>query len=180
MRGAVSDGRPYRDLSALSAVPVGPVVWSAFLRQKKQGHFSENGEEVLVKDGKRPRLRRHSAEFRVEIAQRMLAGECVMALSKRYSLPRSMMYRWRDAYQHGGPAALSGAVGRRSGAAGPVAPAAKGDVEQRLRREVAELQRKVGQQAVEIDFFRRVFKRVEELPKANRRGGGASTPRSDE
>ena len=131
-------------------------------------------------DGKRSRMRRHSPEFRIEIAQRMLAGECVMALSKRYGLPRSMMYRWRDAYQKGGPAAVSGPVGRPGGVGGSVPAAAKGDREERLRREVAELQRKVGQQAVEVDFFRKVFKRVEELPKANRRGGGASTPRSDE
>ena len=131
-------------------------------------------------DGKRPRMRRYSPEFRIEIAQRMLAGECVMALSKRHGLPRSMMYRWREAYQKAGPAALSGSVGRPSGVGESATAGAKGDREERLRREVAELQRKVGQQAVEVDFFRKVFKRVEELPKANRRGGGASTPRSDE
>ena len=54
------------------------MVWSAFLRQRKQGHFSVKGEEVSVTDGKRPRMRRYSPEFRIEIAQRMLAGECVM------------------------------------------------------------------------------------------------------
>jgi hypothetical protein len=52
-------------------------------------------------------------------------------------------------------------------------------VEEQLRRKVAELERKVGQQAVEIDFFKRVFKRLDELPKAKRVGGDASTAKSD-
>jgi transposase-like protein len=33
----------------------------------------------------------------------MLNGECVAALSERYQLPRSMMYRWRDAYRKDPP-----------------------------------------------------------------------------
>lgn len=56
--------------------------------------------------------RRHSHEFKIEIEQRMLNGECVSALSEQYGLPRRMMYRWRDAYRKVGPA---GCVGRSEG-----------------------------------------------------------------
>lgn len=63
------------------------------------------------------RPRRHSHEFRVEIAQRMLNGECVKALSEQYGLPRSMMYRWRDAYRKGGPEGLQRRIGRPSSSA---------------------------------------------------------------
>jgi transposase len=125
--------------------------------------------------------RRHSAEFRIEIAQRMLAGESVMALSRRFGLARSMMYRWRAAYREKGVPGLSRPVGRSPGASAVAqAPSAQrgAKVEEQLRRKVAELERKVGQQAVEIDFFKEVFKRLDELPKAPRRGGDASTAKS--
>lgn len=135
--------------------------------------------------GESVKNRRHSPEFRLEIAQRMAAGESVMALARRYGLARSMMYRWLAAYREHGVAGLSGAAGRPSAAVASPKPkrgaAAKGTkVEEQLRRKVAELERKVGQQAVEIDFFKRVFKRLEELPKAKRRGGEASTAKSGE
>jgi len=122
--------------------------------------------------------RRHSSEFRIEIAQRMLAGENVVALSKQHNLARSQMYRWRDTYRREGPAGLSRFQGRSPGG-GPAKPVV-GDTEQQLRQQIAELERKLGQQAVEIDFFKGVFKRLEERPPASPRSGSASTPRSDE
>jgi transposase len=126
--------------------------------------------------------RRHSPEFRIEIAERMVAGESVTALSAQHELPRSMMYRWRDAYRKAGPSALSRQVGRPPGfAAAAARPDAKAaHTEEQLRQTISDLERKVGRQAVEIDFFKGVFKRLEELPKARRRGGEASTPRSGE
>jgi transposase-like protein len=128
-------------------------------------------------------VRKHSPEFKLAIVERMLAGENVQALAKQHKLPRSGMYRWRDAYRLEGLAGLQRGKGRlASGSAPPPAKrAAAGRAsaeEQRLRQRVAELERKIGQQAVEIDFFKGVFKRLEELPKAKRRGGDASTPRS--
>jgi transposase-like protein len=122
--------------------------------------------------------RRHSTEFRIEIAARMLAGENVKALSERYQLPRSMMYRWRDAYRKDGAAGFSRSVGRPRQCVKPVS--GQTNTSERMRQRIAELERKVGQQAVEIDFFKGVFKRLEELPKTRRRGGEASTRRSDE
>jgi transposase-like protein len=125
----------------------------------------------------------HTPEFRLEIVERMLSGESVIALAGQYRLARSMMYRWREAYRLEGAAGLARTPGRSPGrAARPQTGAGAGSkvsgVEQRLRQKVSELERKVGQQAVEIDFFKGVFKRLEELPKAKRRGGDASTPRS--
>lgn len=123
--------------------------------------------------------RAHTPEFKLQIVERMLAGENVVSLASRYKLPRSMMYRWRDAYRLEGTAGLA----RRPGAAGkaPVRRAGGSEtspLEAKLRQRIAELERKVGQQAVEIDFFKGVFKRLDELPKVRRRGGDASTPRS--
>ena len=50
--------------------------------------------------------RQHSPEFRIEIAARMVAGENVSALAEKYSLRRSVMYRWREAYVRSGAAGL--------------------------------------------------------------------------
>lgn len=125
--------------------------------------------------------RRHTAAFRTEIVEKMVSGINVTALAKLHKLPRSMMYRWREAYRNQGPAGLEGVQGRppkKTSSVRKTAPRQPVSVEERLRERIAELERKVGQQAVEIDFFRGVFKRLEELPKAKRRGGAASTPRS--
>lgn len=126
------------------------------------------------------RPRRHSQEFRVEIAQRMLNGECVKALSEQYQLPRSMMYRWCDAYRKSGPEGLQRPIGRPPGRASNPTAITKSSAEQTLRRRVAELEQTIGRQSVEIDFFKGVFKRLEAQPQASRRGGAASTRRSDE
>lgn len=123
-------------------------------------------------------VRRHSVEFKIEIAQRMLAGESSAALSRQYRLPRSMMYRWRNAYREHGASGLRKRVGRPLGRS-PASLNSGGAAEEKLRRRIAELEQKVGRQAVENDFLRRVFKRVSELPKVRGRGGNASTPKSE-
>lgn len=118
-----------------------------------------------------PQKRRHSPEFRVNIVQRMLAGENVMALSKQHGLARSMMYRWRDAYRWRGEPGLGKP---------PRSRAAPGEDGKKLRERIAALEQTIGRQAVEIDFFKGVFKRLKESPKAQRRGDKASTRRSGE
>ena len=134
----------------------------------------------------------HSPEFRVESAEKMLAGGNVSALAEEFDLPRSMMYRWRDTYRSDGPAGLERPRGRPPGIGKPPKPQSPGSTRgsvskapgssdgaaEALRARIAELERKVGQQAVEIDFFKRVFRRLEELPKAPKRGGDASTRKS--
>ena len=122
--------------------------------------------------------RKHAPEFRAEIARRMVAGECVIGLSKEYKLARSMMYRWRDAYRKDGAVGVIRGGGRPSRVA-QQKPAAAISTEEKLQQRIAELERKVGQQACEIDFFERVFKRLEELPKAKRLGGEAFMRKSD-
>jgi len=126
----------------------------------------------------RRKNRRHSAEFRIEIAQQMLAGENVSELSSRYKIKRSMMYRWREAYLKQGPAGLQRRPGRPKGQ-GPTR-VGNASAEPRLRQRIAELERKIGQQALEMDFFKGVFKRLEELPRTSRCGGTPSTRRSGE
>jgi transposase len=106
----------------------------------------------------------------------MLNGESVSALHHELQIKRSVLYRWRDATARrewracNGPrpaagSAESAAAGRRPGAA--------------AARRIAELERKIGQQALDLDFLRRAFKRVKELRrKPTEPGATASTEKS--
>lgn len=117
-------------------------------------------------------------EFKARVAQRMLKGESVSALHHELHLGRSVLYRWRDAYRRDGVAGLQRPVGRPPGVPNPPRPAAS--PEEVVARRVAELERKVGQQALDIDFFRRAFKRVKESRRKNTAAGAtASTERSE-
>ena len=121
--------------------------------------------------------REFSAEFKVGVARRMMNGESVTALRHEFQIRRSVLYRWRDAFRQEGARGLERPAGRPPGAA-PPRPGA--GAEPAAARRIAELERKIGQQALDLDFLRRAFKRV----KASRRmsttaGGAASTKRSE-
>ena len=118
-----------------------------------------------------------SWEFKEGVARRMLNGESVSALHHELQIKRSVLYRWRDAYRKEGVAGLQRVRGRPPGVPNPPRPAA--DPERAAARRIAELERKVGQQALDLDFFRRAFKRVKELRRKDAAPGAtASTERS--
>jgi len=118
-----------------------------------------------------------SAEVRVQVAQRILQGESVSKLHHELDIKRSMLYRWRDTYRKEGAAGLARPIGRPPG----VRPAPKpgASAEEALRQQIAALERKIGQQAVQLDFFKRAFKRVKESSQSSASAGAtASTRRS--
>jgi transposase len=107
-----------------------------------------------------------SREFKLGIVRRMLAGENVSALGRELKLMRKDLYVWRDRFLSGGPQALrgrgrprkaegSGLAGRGATATAPEGPAAELDA---ARTRIAELERKIGQQQVELDFFRQALR----------------------
>jgi transposase-like protein len=117
-------------------------------------------------------------EFKEGVVERILNGESVSALHQEVQIKRSVLYRWRDAYRKDGAAGLQRPVGRPPGVPNPPRPVAS--PEEAVARRVAELERKVGQQALDIDFFRRAFKRVKESRRKNTADGAtASTERSE-
>lgn len=119
-----------------------------------------------------------SAEFKERAVKRILSGESVSALHQELKVKRSVLYRWRDAYQQEGAAGLQRALGRPPGVPNPPRPAA--NPEDAAARRILELERKIGQQAMDVDFLRRAFKRVKELRRNNTKSGGtASTERSE-
>ena len=123
--------------------------------------------------------RTFTPEFRVEVARRIEQGESVSKLYHELGIKRSVLYRWRDAYRKQGPAGLARAAGRPPGVPNPATPRPGVSAEEALRQQVAGLERKVGQQAVQLDFFKRAFRRVKESSQASTHAGAtASTRRS--
>ena len=117
-------------------------------------------------------------EFKEGVAQRILNGEAVTALHNEFQIKRSVLYRWRDAYRKDGAAGLQRPVGRPPGVPNP--PRVVASPEEIAARRVAELERKIGQQTVDLDFLRRAFKRVKESRRKNAEAGAtASTERSE-
>ena len=119
-----------------------------------------------------------SVEFKQKVAQRILNGESVSALYQELQIKRSVLYRWRDAYRKEGAAGLQRPIGRPPGVPNP--PRAPANPEDAAARRIRELEHKIGQQAMDIDFLRRAFKRVKESRRKSTEGGAtASTPRSE-
>ena len=119
-----------------------------------------------------------TGEFKESVAQRILHGESVSALHGEFQIKRSLLYRWRDAYRKEGAPGLQRPLGRPPGVPNPPRPLAS--PEEAAARRVAELERKIGQQTLDIDFLRRAFKRVKESRRPNTDAGAkASTEKSE-
>ena len=113
-----------------------------------------------------------SLEFKKAVAQRMLNGESVSALHHELHIRRNVLYRWRDAYRKDGAAGLERPVGRPPGVTSPPRQVAAPEA---AARRVAELERKIGQQAMDLEFFRKAFKRVKESRRKNTGTGGTTS-----
>jgi transposase len=107
-----------------------------------------------------------SREFKLSIVRRMLAGENVSALARELKLLRKDLYVWRDRFLSGGPEALRGRgrppKGMAANCAGSaVRPAGTGSDELKAAHaRIAELERKIGQQQLDLDFFRQALRQV--------------------
>ena len=98
-------------------------------------------------------------EFKLSAVNRMIAGESVASLSRELQVPSGHLYKWCGHFRRGGVEALRPACRPRKGfGTSELAPAA--DVAT-ARRRISELERKVGQQQVELDFFRQALRQVE-------------------
>src|SRR5260370_9425172 len=114
-----------------------------------------------------------SRAFKLGIVNRMLAEEKGRALAAEVKFSIKDLYIWRDRFLSGGPEALRGPGRPRNsersasrGGGGSSSPGAEGELDKAYRR-IAAPERKVGQQQVELDFFR----------QALRQGRGGSRPR---
>ena len=121
-----------------------------------------------------------SRALKISAVKRMLAGVNTTALAEELGVRRTILYRWRDSYRKDGVKAFPGRPGPR--------PKSSMDIEE-VRQEaasslaaaekrIAELERKIGQQQVELDFFQRALRQVGASRAVSMPGAKASTPSS--
>ena len=141
--------------------------------------------------------RRFSREFKLAALSRMAAGENVSALARELGVRRKYLYQWRERFRAGGAIALrdrgrpskSEVLAMRAG--GEAAPSvsaavaaampdpAPPDALAKAARRIAELERKIGQQQVELDFFQQALRQVGGTrQRSGAPGGTASTASS--
>ena len=122
---------------------------------------------------KRPRA--FSRAFKLAAVYRMMAGEDVSALARELRVLRKDLYQWRARFRAGGPEALRGRGRPPKSAALLTRPAEPSGELEAARKRIAELERKIGQQQLDLDFFRQALRRVRE---ARRRDAEPGAPRS--
>ena len=120
--------------------------------------------------------RRYDVEFKVEALRRMMNGENVTELARELGIRRTRIYAWREVARVGGVEALRQGVRVWEGAE-PELPE-KPDELAVARRRVSELERKIGQQALELDFFRQALQRVGAARRAKVGPGATASTRS--
>lgn len=119
---------------------------------------------------------RHSREFMLKAVERLEAGERASALAIELSLNRTIIYHWRDRFRANGAEALTSKRGRPRtpevlAAEGLRASRARADGLVQARAQIAELERKVGQQQLDLDFFRGALQHIEGPRQASDESG---------
>lgn len=120
--------------------------------------------------GQTPRF--YATNFKERIVHRLEAGERIGAVAAEIGVARKLLYEWRDAYRAMGVEGLNRRRGRRAGwrsasssasralseppPASDVGPSAARDADEltKARARIAELERLVGRQQADLDFFR--------------------------
>src|SRR6202051_2957808 len=117
--------------------------------------------------------------FKLAAIKRLEAGEAVLPLARELGVSRKLLHDWRKAWDLHGPKGLNRKRGPKPGPRKlrPLAePAAKGSSGElaKARVKIDELERKIGQQALDIDFF---HKALRALDAADRQGSIAPASR---
>ena len=88
---------------------------------------------------------------------RLEAGASASALATELGVRRKLLYDWRQAYREQGAAGLNRKRGPKPGRL-RVRPEPADDPLSQAQARIAELERLVGRQQVDIDFFRRALR----------------------
>ena len=107
----------------------------------------------------------YSRELKVAAMREIDSGKGIAEVARMYQLSPKRLETWKSEWRAKGELAFPGKSAR---------PQTRLDAER-----IAELERKIGQQAMEIDFLKKVLRRFKEhpLPLVGN-GGAASTSRS--
>ena len=128
-----------------------------------------------------------SPETKLEVIQRYAAGESPGELSKAYAIRDTLLHQWVCLYREHGEAGLRRGPGRpnRTDIAAkltgqdPPPEDPPPDTPKAAQRRIALLEKKVAQQALELDFFKHALQHFETSPLPVASGGAtAPTPSS--
>jgi transposase len=120
------------------------------------------------------RLLNVTAEFKRAAVSRVAGGEAVSSVASDLGIDRRRLYEWQEQVRQGGLEALRGTGRpRKSGLDGPPLGSAILNEGAAARRRIAELERKIGEQQGDLDFFRQALRHV----KARQQAAGVSGAR---
>jgi transposase-like protein len=105
--------------------------------------------------------RKFTKEFKETAVNRLNSGQSMAEVARALEVNASDLCRWRNELQEHGERAFQGSGNKRA-----------------EETRVAELERKVGQQALEIDFLKRALQHVQEQRLLRALNGAPSTSRS--
>ncbi len=115
------------------------------------------------------RPRKFDEAFQRSVVERMKTCNDVTGLVRELQVSRSQMYRWRDE-----------ALGRIAVPSSKTAAQIQEKKEEQQKRRIAELERLVARQALDLDFFKGALLRIEEnRRKHTQTSGMPSTNKSD-
>lgn len=108
----------------------------------------------------RPRV--FDTAFKEALMVRLASGETLAGLSKETGIRRKSLYEWRNAYRRFGVAGLNRKRGRKPGGGKGAndlsgAGTASSDELAAARARIAELERTIGRQQVDLEFFRQAL-----------------------
>ena len=113
-----------------------------------------------------PAMRVFSTEFKAGVVLRLEAGERIAAVADELKIKRKLLYEWRAAYRELGAAGLNRKRGRKPGGAraspdaAPATPAPLTELA-RAQARIVELERKIGKQQMDLDFFREALRLID-------------------
>ncbi len=120
-------------------------------------------------------MRVFSTSFKEGVVGRLEAGEALAAVSKELGIARKLLYEWRWAWRRHGAAGLNQ---RRGPKPGLMRKMATGDPPgaARAKARIEELERLVGRQQLDLDFFRKALRLANAVQgRAPARGENSST-----
>jgi transposase len=120
-----------------------------------------------------------SGEVKRAAVKRVAAGEPVSRVASDLKIDRRRLYEWQEQARRGGLEALRGPGRPRRGPLDdrPLRSALLHEGEA-ARRRIAELERKVGEQQADLDFFRQALRHVKARQQADAQPGALRSTKS--
>jgi transposase len=118
-------------------------------------------------------MRTFSTEFKQAVVLRLEAGDRIATVSEELKIRRKLLYEWRAAYRRLGAAGLNRKRGPKPGGAraspdaAPATPSPLTDLA-RAQARIAELERKIGKQQMDLDFFREALRLIDARDPSSR------------